>query len=148
MRPGDAHVEGDFTGGVVGDGARIVMVRPISRVVVVALQGKNFVFGFDIAVLGNAEVNADAAFIDCLPVESGILYGFVGRINADAAGPGAAAKIFFRLVAECVEVADAGERLADIANFVVGDTAFSSEQGGAEFGQVIAVGRSQADAGD
>ena len=128
MRPGDAQVQRDFAGRIIGDGPRIVVVRPIARVVVVALELVNLVFGLDVAVLGHAEVNADAALVDRRPIEPRVFHGFVGRINADAAGPRAAAEVLLRLIPQCVEIADAGQRLADVANLVVRDAAFASQQ--------------------
>jgi hypothetical protein len=37
MRAGDAHVERDLAGGVVGDRARVVVMRPNARVVIVSV---------------------------------------------------------------------------------------------------------------
>ena len=72
----------------------------------------------------------------------------MGAVDADAAGPRAAADVLAALIAQLVEVADAGERLADVANVVLLDAAAAGEQRRAELGQRVAVGRGQADAGD
>ncbi len=82
------------------------------------------------------------------PVEPGVGDGLVGAVDADAAGPGAAADVFLLLVPQLVEVADAGQRLADVADFVGLDAAAAGQQAVAELGQRVAVGRGQADAGD
>ena len=71
VRPGDAQVQRNFAGRIVGHGARIVMVRPELRVVVEPLELEDFVFGFDVAVLGDADVDADRRFIDIRPIEPG-----------------------------------------------------------------------------
>jgi hypothetical protein len=57
--PDDAHVQRHFAGGIVGHGARIVVVRPEAGVVIVALQLVDFIFGLDVAVLGDADIDAD-----------------------------------------------------------------------------------------
>ena len=72
----------------------------------------------------------------------------LARIDADAAGPRAAAEVLLRLVAQGVERADAGQRLADVADLVLRHAAFAGQQGRPELGQVVAVGRGQPDAGD
>ena len=59
VRPGDAQVQRNLAGRVVGHGARIVVVRPELGVVVEALELVDFVFGLDVAVLGHADVDAD-----------------------------------------------------------------------------------------
>lgn len=60
VRPCDAQVQRDLTGRVVRDRTRIVVVRPTTRVVIKSLDHEDFVFGFDVAVLGDADVDADA----------------------------------------------------------------------------------------
>ena len=67
VRAGDAHVERDLAGRVVGHRPRVVVVRPDLRVVVVALDLVDFVLGLDVAVLGDADVDADPLAIDVRP---------------------------------------------------------------------------------
>ena len=148
VRPGDAHVERDFAGRVVGHGARIVVVRPELRVVVVALDLVDFVFGLDVAVLGHADVDADPLAIDVRPIEPRIGHRFLRTINADAAGPRAAADFLLLLIPQLVELADAGQRFADVANLVLLHAAAAVEQRVAKLGQRIAVRRREPDAGD
>ena len=128
MRPGDAHVERDFAGRVVGHGARIVVVRPEFRVVIEPFELKDFVLGLDVAVLGDADVNADHRFVDVGPIQPGIGDRLAGTVNADAAGPRAAADLFFLLVLQLVEVADAGHGRSDVANFVTPYATSTCEQ--------------------
>ncbi len=59
VRPGDAQVQRDLAGRVVGHRARIVVVRPELGVVVEALELVDLVLGLDVAVLGHADVDAD-----------------------------------------------------------------------------------------
>ena len=73
----NAEIEGDFSGGIVGDGARIVMVGPELRIVIVTLKFVDFVFGFDIAMFGDADVNTHAGRIDVGPIDARIGDGFV-----------------------------------------------------------------------
>ena len=72
----------------------------------------------------------------------------LGAVDADAAGAGAAADVFSLLVPQLVEVADAGQRFADVADVVLLHAAAAGEQRFAILGQRVAVGRGQADAGD
>jgi hypothetical protein len=44
--------------------------------------------------------------------------------------------------------ADAGQRLTHVANLIFANTAFAGQERRSKLGQVVAVGRSQADAGD
>ena len=126
----------------------IVVVRPELRVVVEALELEDLVFGLDVAVFGDADVDADPRLVDVRPIQPGVANGLVGAVDADAAGPRAAAHFFAFLVAQLVEIADAGQRLADVADFVGTHAAAAGEQAVAEFGQIVAVGRGQADAGN
>src|SRR5690606_659030 len=46
----DGHVQRNFPGGIIRDGAGIVVMRPIARIVVVALDLVDFVLRLDIAM--------------------------------------------------------------------------------------------------
>ena len=118
MRAGNAQVERNLARRVVGHRAGIVVVRPVLRVVVVALQQIHFVFGLDVAVLGNAHVDAHRRAVDVFPVEARIDHRLVGAKDADAAGPRAATDLFAFLVAKLVEVANPRQGGAKIAGFV------------------------------
>ena len=148
VRAGDAQVERDLAGRIVGHGARVVVVRPELGVVVEALELVDFVFGLDVAVLGDADVDADRRLVDVGPIEPGVGDGLVGAVDADAAGPGAAAQFLLLLIAQLVEVADAGHGRADVANLVGRDAAAAGQQALAKLGQIVAVGGGQANAGD
>ena len=91
------------------------MVRPVLRVVVVPLEEVDLVLGLDVAVLGHAHVDADRRVVDVLPIQPGVGDGFPGAVDADAAGPGAAAEVLAALVAEFVEVADPRHGGAEVA---------------------------------
>ena len=118
VRAGDAQVQRNLAGRVVGHGARVVVVRPELRVVVVALQQVDLVLGLDVAVFGHADVDADGRAVDVFPIEAGVGDGLVGAEDADAAGAGAAADFLAFLVAKLVEVADPRQRGAEIADLV------------------------------
>jgi len=60
---GDAEVHRNLAGGVVEDGSRVVVVGPVVGVVVVPADVVDFVFGLDGAVLGQADIDADAGRI-------------------------------------------------------------------------------------
>ena len=59
MRAGYAHVDGDFAGGAVGHGPRVMVVRPDFHVVVVLLDVVYLVLCLYVAVLGDPEIDAD-----------------------------------------------------------------------------------------
>ena len=69
MGAGDSQVQGDFTSGVVGHGARIVVVGPIGRVVFVLLDGIDFVFGLNISMLGDTDIDPNTRLVDIGPFE-------------------------------------------------------------------------------
>ncbi|MFM2001669.1 MAG: hypothetical protein RI963_1095 [Planctomycetota bacterium] len=148
MRSGDPKIQGDFAGGVVGDGAWVVVMGPDGGVVIEPFDLVDLIFGFDVAVFGDTDVDADAGAVDVLPIEAAVADRFVGGVDADAAGAGAAAEVFFGLVAEGIEIANAREGAAEIADFVIADAAAIFEERLAERMPVIAVWRSQADTGD
>ena len=124
------------------------MVRPEFDVVIERLQIEELVFRLDVTVLGDADIDADGRFIDVGPVEAGIGDGFAGAIDPQAAGPGAAAELFFPLVAELVEIADPGDGRSDVAGFVGTDGAAAGQQIGTEIAQIVGPWRGQAHPGD
>ena len=148
VRPGDAEVQRNFAGRVIGHGSRVVVVRPVLRVVVVTLEQKDFVLGLDVAVLGHAHVDADRRAIDVFPIEARIGHRLVGAEDADAAGAGAAADLLAFLIAEFVEVAHPRQSGAKIAGFVGRHAAAAFQQVLAELGQGIPVRRGKSHAGN
>ena len=147
VRAGDAQVQRNLAGRIVGHGARVVVVRPVLRVVVVALEQEDFVLGLDVAVLGHADVDADASSgrrsSQSSPASA---TASLRAVDADAAGPGAAADLLAFLVAQLVEVADPRQRGAEVADFVRHDAAAARQQAFAELRQRIPVRRGQSHA--
>ena len=127
VRSGDAHVQGDLAGRVVGHGARIVMVRPNTGVVVVLFDLVDFIFGLDVAMLGNTDIHPHALAVEVLPVEPRVGNRLVRAVNADAAGAGATTNFAAFLVLQFVEVTNASQGLADISNVVRLHTAAAME---------------------
>ncbi len=148
VRSGDAQVQRDLAGRIVGHRARVVVVRPELGVVIERFELEDFVFGLDVAVFGDADVNADISFVDIGPIESGVGHGFARTVNADAAGTRAAAHFLLRLVAKFVEIADAGDRGADVADVVGTDAACAGQQIRAKIRQVIGAWRGEANSSD
>ena len=146
VRAGDAEVQRDFAGRIVGHRPRIVVMRPILGVVVVAFELVDFVFRLDVAVLGHADVNADPRAVDVLPVEARIGHRLVGAIDADAAGAGAAADLLALLVAQLVEIANPRQGGAEIAGFVGRHPAAARQKRLAELGQRVSVRRGKSHA--
>ena len=92
VRPRNAEVERNLSGRIVGHGTRIVVMRPELGIVIEPLQLVDFVFRFDVAVLGDPHVDADIGPIDIRPIEPGVGDGLVSAVNSHAAGPRAAAQ--------------------------------------------------------
>ncbi len=145
---GDSHVEGDFARRIVGHGARIVVMRPKGGVVVVALQLVDFIFGFDIAVLGDTKIDTNSRLFCVFPIVAGILDCFIGGIDADAAGPRATTDIFARLIFFCVEIALTSQRFAHVADFVGGNSAAAFEQRVAIIRKRVSIWCGQTNPGD
>ena len=68
MRTGDAHVQRDFAGRIVGDGAWIVVMRPNTGVIIEFADLIDLAFGFDVAVFGDADIDPYSAGIDVVPI--------------------------------------------------------------------------------
>ncbi|OQB89157.1 MAG: hypothetical protein BWX86_02526 [Verrucomicrobia bacterium ADurb.Bin122] len=113
---GDAEVERGLAGGVVGDGAGVVVVRPVLGVVVVLGERVDFVFRLDVAVLGAADVHAHAVLVETVPSDAAVGDGFPRAINGDGAGARAHAELFFLLVLQRIEVAEARDQFAHVAH--------------------------------
>ncbi len=125
-----------------------MVVRPELRVVVVTLEFVDLVLGFDVAVFGDANVDADGRRVDLFPGHARIGNGLVGAINADAAGARAAAAFLPALVANLVEIAHAGQRFADIANLVAAYAASAREQRIAKVVQIVTIGSRESHSGN
>ena len=148
VRPGDSVPKRNFARRVVRDGARVVVVRPIRAIVIVLLNLVNFVFRLDVAVFGNADVNADRVFADVFPIEPGVGDRLPDAVNREAPGAGASAQFAARLPFQHVAVANAGDRRAEITDFVRDDAADAVQNRAAVLGQIRPVRRRQPDAGD
>ncbi len=62
--PRHPEVESHFSGRVIGHRARIVVVRPELGVIVVTLNVIDLVFGFDVSMFGDADVDSHPRLID------------------------------------------------------------------------------------
>lgn len=130
----DVEVEGDFASWVICDGSGVMVVGPEFGIVVKLGDVEDFVFGFDVTVFGDAEVDADAIFLGGGPVEVGVFDGFVGAVDGDGACSGAVFDGFTILVDKGVVVAEACEDLADVAHLGALDIGDAVNEIGAEFG--------------
>jgi hypothetical protein len=145
---GDAHVDGDFTGRVVGHGARIVVVGPVARVIVELRDVIHLVLGLDVAMLSGADVHADAALVKIFEIQAAVLDRFVGRVDGNAAGASADAELFSCLVLLRVEVANTGWDLAHVAHVDDFNARDSIQKILSIFLECVAVGGCQADSCD
>src|SRR5690606_34963559 len=109
VRAGDTEVQRDFPGRIVGDRARVVVMRPTTRVVIEPLDDVDLVFGLNIAVFGHADVDTHARFVRVFPLDAGVGDRLVGGVDADAASPGTPPDILLWLVLRRGEVADSGQ---------------------------------------
>ena len=124
------------------------MMRPDRRIVAELADLVDFVFGFDVAVLGDAQVDADTVFLDVFPVETGIVDRFVGTVDGDRTGTSSAADFLAFLIAEVVKTAYTGKYGTHIAGFVVDNTGSPLQQILTKLSQVIAVRRRESDTSD
>src|SRR5690606_9761022 len=99
-RAGGAEVQGGLAGGVVGDGARVVVVRPILGVVVELGDGVDLVLGLHVAVLGAADVDADAVLAHRVQIDAAVGDGLAGAVDRDGAGARADAEFLLFLILE------------------------------------------------
>ena len=83
VRTSHTHVQGNFPRWIVRHGAGVVMVRPATCVVVETLDHVNFVFGFDVSVLGDSNVDKPGS-IGVFQSTPGV-DRLVGGVNPDAA---------------------------------------------------------------
>ena len=118
VRAGDAQVERDLAGRIVGHGPRIVVVRPVLRVVVVALELVRSRSRSRRCRARSRRRRSPPATCRRSPNPARHRPWPRGAVDADAAGPGAAADVLAALVAQLVEVADARHRGAEVADLV------------------------------
>ena len=148
MWSGDPHIDGDLARRVIRDGARIVVVRPEACVVFEFGDVIHLVLGLDIAVLGGADIDADAALIKIFEVDATVVDRFVCRIDRDAAGACADAELFAGLVFLRVEVADTCGDIAHVAHVDDLDASDPIEEILSIFLESVAVWRGQTDTCD
>ena len=106
---GDAQVERGLARGIVGDRAGVVVVGPELGVVVKFGDVVDLVLRLDVAVLRDAEVDAHPVLGHGLPCNATVGQRLAAAVDRDAAGAGADPDLLFLLMAQGVEVADAGE---------------------------------------
>ncbi len=133
--------------GIIGHGARVVVVRPEREVVVVLLDVVNLGFRFNVAVLRRAHEYADTRAIDGLDIYARVFQSFVCAINPDAACASATPDVFARLITRGFKVALARDCLAEIANLIGRHAGLAGQQRLTKLRQRVAVGRRQANAG-
>src|SRR5690606_24076441 len=108
----------------------------------------NFVLGFDVAVLGNPQINAHSVFRDVAPGEAGVGDRFIGAVDGNRTSPRTAADLFPLLVSHGIVVADPGQYVAHVAGFDLGDPRTALQQTGTKFIEIIAVGSRQPHTGN
>jgi hypothetical protein len=83
MRPGDAEVHRHLSRRVVRHGARVVVVCPVADVVLELRNVVDLVLGLDVAVLGDADVDADTRAVHLVPIQPAGGDGFPSAVNRD-----------------------------------------------------------------
>ena len=83
-----------------------------------------------------------------VPCDAAVGDGFPRAVDGDGAGARAHAELFFLLVLQRIEVAEARDQLAHVAHLDGLDPGDTGEQVVAELSQVVAVGGGEAHAGD
>ena len=79
MGSGQAQVDRDLPGGVVRNGAGVVVVAPIFYFLVVMIEKlANFRFRFDVSVFGDSQVRTDSGWIQVFQFEARVQERFMG----------------------------------------------------------------------
>ena len=95
------------------------MVRPILSVVTILADVIDFVLGFNIAMLGDSEVDADFRTVDRFEIYPGIGNSFLRTVNGNGPDSGAATAFFFLLIFQLIKITDSGMHLSHIPCFEV-----------------------------
>ena len=115
-RTGDTEVQGNLAGWVVRYRPRVVIVRPILRIVVKFRNRVDFILRLDVAVLGRADVNTDAILRHGLKINATVAHGLSRAINRNRPGARAHPHFFAFLVFQRVIIADTGQGLPHVAH--------------------------------
>ena len=91
-------MERNFAGWVVGDGTRVMMMRPVRTVVIVLFDLIYLVFGFNVSMFRNANINADVILWNVFPINSAIFQRFSDAVDRQTARASSAPKFATRLV--------------------------------------------------
>src|SRR4051794_14836550 len=123
-------------------------MRPKLGVVFELGDVEDFVFGFHVSVLGNAEVNADAAFVARFKSDAAIDHRFASTIDADAARPGANPDVLLLLVFQRIKSAHSRGMAAHVAHVDRADAGDAGHQVLPEFGEGVSIRSGQPNACD
>ena len=145
MRSRNAEVDGNFTGGIIGNRSRIMMMIPVFGIVTELRQLINFVFRLDRSVFRNTDVNSDAAFIEQFPRQTARSNRFVRAINSNRSGARPGANFLFGLIIGRIEGTNARQDEPHVTHIDALDACTSFQQMFAEFRQGIPVRRDQTD---
>src|SRR3989454_1730282 len=124
------------------------MVGPELGVVVEQADVVDLVLGLHVAVLGDAQIDPDAVLVEGRDIELRVRHRFLATIDRDGAGPSASPDLLFHLVLEGIVGADAREHFAHVAGLEPDDAGDPLEEIRPVFGEGVAVGRRESDAGD
>ena len=97
-RTGNLQIERRFARWIISDRSRIMVVRPILRVVVEFGNIVDFVLRLDIAVFGYPYVNSYAILGHVFEIKTAVLNGLLSAINRDTARPRSHANFLFLLI--------------------------------------------------
>ena len=144
VRSCDAKIDRHFARRIVRDGSRIVVVRPIFRIVVVLADLIDLPFRLDVAVLRDADEHARPILRVVAPkLDARVRQRFAHAVDGNRASPCSNSYLLAFLVFRRIIRAQAGERVAEIADVVRHDAGHAVQQIRAEFAQGVAVRRRQ-----
>ncbi len=103
----------------------------------------NLVFGLDVSMLGDAEVDAHPGTIGLRQVEARIVQGLPGAVNGNRPRPGAAPPFLLLLIPQFVKIANPRQDLAHVPGFELPDSRLALQQVLPELLQVVPVRRRQ-----
>ncbi len=145
---GDAQVQGNLAGGVVGHRARIVVVRPELGVVAELRDGVDLVLGLHVSVLGAPDVDSHPVLGARRKVQAAVGERLPRAIDADAPRPRANPQLLLLLIPKRIEMADARRKPAHVPHLDPLDPGDSVEQVRSKLRQRIPIRSGETHPGD
>ena len=123
-------------------------MRPNGRIVVELFDLIDLIFGLDVAMLCDAEIDADPVLLDSFPIQTGVFDCLIGTVDRDRTGSRAATSFLSLLVAKFVESAHPGKNRRHVASFKRNDPRFPFNERTSIRREIVSVWSSNTHTGD